>query len=183
MPRSASWFPLVASVKFAWLHWTRRRVWEYFLVPFMCCRVKAQFFFFKAVLLFCLFQITHCLTIFLQRKNIILFCLFPWRVSLLIVNLAGICTWSPFLCYPVTYSAITSSSSMPCYPSGFLAPFLNFMTAAEICIVSEEISIEVFLWGRGGRLCFVIALTMEKSFARCCRCFLCYSRGGMLLSG
>lgn len=159
------------------------KVWEYFLVPFMCCCVKAHFFFFKAVPLFCLFQITHCLTIFLQRKNIILFCLFPWRVSLLIVNLAGICTWSPFLCYPVTYSAITSSSGMPCYPSGFLAPFLNFMTAAEICIVSEEISIEVFLWGRGGRLCFVIALTMEKSFARCCRCFLCYSRGGMLLSG
>lgn len=160
------------------------KVWEYFLVPFMCCRVKALFFFFfKAVLLFCLFQITHCLTILLQRKNIILFCLFPWRVSLLIVNLAGICTWSPFLCYPVTYSAITSSSGMPCYPSGFLAPFLNFMTAAEICIVSEEISIEVFLWGGGGRLCFVIALTMEKSFALCCRCFLCYSRGGMLLSG
>lgn len=53
---------------------------------------------------------------------------------------------------------------MLCYPTGFLAPFLNFVTAAEIHIVSEEIGIEIFLQGRDGRLCFVIALIMEKIF-------------------
>lgn len=67
----------------------------------------------------------------------------------------------------------------------FLAPLLNFLKVAEKCFVVLK-KWEVLRFCSEVEVAddaLLFLMMMEKSFAICCKSFLCYSRGGMLLSG
>lgn len=145
----------VASVMFACLYWTRRESVNIPWYLFRCCLCESLISFkdCSSVLPFSRNTLAHKLLA--NQKDLLVLCVSLKSLFRDLELGRNLYLLSPALSLlAVTYSAIISSSRMLCCASVLLAPLLNVMKVAEKCFVvlkKQEVSIEIVLWGRGGR--------------------------------